>query len=96
MQHNKLRCVYDSMKARCHTPSHTSYKYYGGRGITVCEEWQNSFKAFYFWAISNGYQQGLTIDRIDNNGAYSPENCKFSTMKEQCQNRRKRGSVKVA
>ena len=81
-KNKKLYGVWCSMKARCNNPNTKSYKNYGGRGIKVCDEWQNNFKSFYEWAINNGYKEGLEIDRIDNNGNYEPNNCRFITKQE--------------
>lgn len=76
------------MKDRCYNYNHNAYKDYGGRGITICDEWLNDFMAFYDWSMSNGYSDNLTIDRIDNNKGYSPDNCQYVSMKQQCRNRR--------
>ena len=78
-----------TMKSKCNDPNNTSYKYYGGRGIRVCEEWENDFISFYNWSINNGWIDGLTIDRINNNGNYEPSNCRFATMKMQLNNTRR-------
>jgi hypothetical protein len=78
--------VYAGMKARCANPRHKNWDRYGGRGIQVCEEWINDFVAFRAWADANGYGPGLEIDRIDNNGDYSPSNCRWVTHVENMRN----------
>ncbi len=85
MEH-KLHPVWRNMKGRCYNPKHEKYPVYGGRGIKICDEWRNSFQAFYDWAMTHGYQDGLSIDRIDVNGNYEPSNCRFATRKEQGRN----------
>ena len=84
----KLYWVWDSMLARVNNPKHKYYKDYGGRGITVCDEWKRDFKCFYNWAIISGYAEGLTLDRIDNDGNYCPDNCRWITHFEQQSNKR--------
>lgn len=74
------------MRTRCNNPHVKEYYRYGGRGIKVCDEW-NNYYVFRDWAYQNGYTEELTIDRIDNNKGYSPDNCKWSTIVEQQQNR---------
>ena len=80
--------AWSTMKQRCNNPNDKNYHNYGGRGIKVCNEWLKDFSNFYNWAISNGYQEGLSIERKDVNGDYCPENCCWITMKEQQSNKR--------
>ena len=86
MRH-RLDIIHSNMMQRCYNPNSTYYPRYGGRGITVCEEWRNSRNSFKRWAIANGYTDDLTIDRIDNDAGYSPSNCRWVTMKANCNNR---------
>lgn len=72
---------------RCKNPSASHYENYGGRGIDVCEEWKSDFMSFYTWSMQNGYDDSLTLDRIDNNKGYSPNNCRWVTHMENCHNR---------
>lgn len=76
------------MKDRCYNNNNKNYKNYGERGIKVCKEWKESFINFYKWAINNGYEENLTIDRIDVNGNYEPNNCRWLTIKQQQNNKR--------
>lgn len=90
----RLYEIWRKMHYRCESEKHPSYKDYGGRGIKVCESW-NSFVYFASWAISNGYGEDLTLDRIDPNGDYHPDNCKWETRKEQANNRRCGNHIKT-
>lgn len=82
-----LYAVWGAMLSRCYSGGNKQYKDYGGRGITVCEEWADA-DTFVMWALESGYVNGLSLDRINNDAGYEPENCKWSTRQEQVDNRR--------
>lgn len=78
----RLYETWRNMRSRCNKTYANKYKYYGGKGIKVCPEWDNDFKSFKEWALKNGYTDEMTIDRIDSNKDYSPDNCQWLTMEE--------------
>lgn len=80
--------TFSHMQSRCYNTNDKRYKDWGGRGIKICNEWMNDIEKFIQWAVSNGYQKGLSIDRIDNDGDYCPQNCRWVTLAENNQNRR--------
>ena len=87
LSRHRLYGVWRGMKLRCYNEKHEGYKNYGGRGIQVCDEWKSDFASFYEFCISKGWQKGLEIDRINNDGDYKPDNCRFVTPKENNQNK---------
>lgn len=88
MTNARIYKIWQDVKTRCYYPSHKSHKNYGGRGITMCDEWKDNAKAFIDWSFSHGYSDDLTLDRIDSDKGYSPNNCRWVTMKVQENNRR--------
>ena len=80
--------MWKSIRQRCSNKNRADYASYGGRGIKVCDEWLHNFQAFYDWAMANGYHEGLSIDRIDVDGNYCPENCRWISMAAQQRNKR--------
>lgn len=91
MSGTRLHRIWTEMKTRCLNQNDCHYKWYGARGISVCDEWLD-FVPFSEWALSNGYKDDLTIDRIDNDGNYEPSNCRWITQSEQCKNHRPRSN----
>lgn len=88
MKGTRIYRIWSGMKDRCCNPNSKYWKNYGGRGISVCDDWKTSFESFYEWSMDNGYTQELTLDRVNNDGNYEPSNCRWATMKEQSNNKR--------
>ena len=88
-QYPRIYRIWKGMKTRCYNSQSKDFRYYGGRGIRICEEWKSSFELFAIWALANGYKDYLSIDRIDVNGDYCQQNCRWVTLREQQNNKRK-------
>jgi hypothetical protein len=88
LRHTRIYKIYYGILTRCYNPKSSTYQYYGARGITMCREWKDDFTSFYDWAMANGYDDKLSIDRKNENGNYCPENCHWVTQKIQTRNRR--------
>lgn len=95
LRDHPLYTIWANIKQRCYTVSSASYKNYGGRGISVCDEWRQNFKAFYDWSLNNGWLPGLSIERVNNDGNYCPENCKWIPLVSQAENKRSNCKITV-
>ena len=89
LRNHPLYSNWQNMKNRCYNPNCEDYTNYGNRGIAVCDLWKDDFVEFLYWALKHGWEKGLSLERIDCNKGYSPDNCKWISMKEQPKNRRK-------
>ena len=87
LRKTRLFRIWSNMKTRCTNPNTCCYKYYGGKGVTICNEWMNDFKHFYDWSMCHGYTDELSLDRIDYAGNYEPDNCRWVTNKTQANNK---------
>ena len=88
MRHTRLYSIWTNMKTRCYNPKVSGFENYGGRGIAICNDWKDDFVNFYDWAMATGYNDNLTIERVDVNGNYEPKNCMWIEACEQSKNRR--------
>lgn len=93
--HTRLYRIRAKIIRRCYVKEDPAYPSYGGRGIKMCDEWRNSVESFFDWAISNGYSDELSIDRINNDGDYTPNNCRWANSKEQSNNRRSNINITI-
>lgn len=89
LSNTRLANIWDKMKERCHNPNHQAYNNYGGRGIYVCDEWRTDFMSFYNWAVANGYSSNLTLERVNSNKGYNPDNCTWISKADQAKNTRR-------
>lgn len=96
MSHHPIYGAWLGMRTRCHNPKSPAFAYYGGRGIVVCDEWRASFLVFRDWALQNGWDLGLELDRINVNGPYAPTNCRWVTRSQQMSNTRKRSNARTS
>ena len=95
LSRSRLFGIWKNIQTRCYNQKSPAFSNYGGRGISMCEEWKNDFLSFFLWSTNNGYEPGLEIDRIDNDGPYAPRNCRWITRKENCRNRRNNYQVEI-
>lgn len=93
---SRLRQIWRGMQRRCYSVRCVEFPYYGGRGITVCRKWLDSFESFFYWSIANGYKDELEIDRRNTNAGYTPTNCRWATRVQQMRNTRKRSNAKTS
>lgn len=94
-KNTRILRIYNHMKQRCYNSNNSGYKNYGGRGITICKEWLENYYEFEKWSLENGYEDNLTIDRIDTNKGYSPKNCRWATYKQQANNERRNHVLEI-